>query len=103
MSVFDDIQNEKPLDELKSFQSEFLEDRNAELKNLKQAVETQDFETIKKISHNWKGFSEPYGFHGLAVLSRQIEISAKSQNSNECESYLKDIEKYLEQKATYIS
>lgn len=103
MSIFDNIPSEKPLDELKSFQSEFLKDRNEELANLKEAVESQDFESIKKIAHNWKGFSEPYGFHGLATLSRSIENSAKAQNSEECESYLKDIEKYLELKASHIS
>ncbi|MDD4802208.1 MAG: ATP-binding protein [Syntrophomonas sp.] len=59
---------------------EFIEMLNELLNDLQQAIEMQDLEDIKSISHDLKGTSGMYGFMSISELSAHIEEAAANKN-----------------------
>ncbi|MCB9091992.1 MAG: Hpt domain-containing protein [Halobacteriovoraceae bacterium] len=89
------IENEKPQSGLEKYQQEFLQDRFDELQDIKDYLVKEEYTALQKMAHKWKGFSEPYGFHHLAELSRNLEKSAQKNMSEECDNILSEIQEYL--------
>lgn len=92
--------DEKPLEGLESFYSEFLTNRELELQELQSALAAQNFTTIAEISHRWKGFCEPYGFGQLGKIAKELEEMAKLQDAKQCHGLLATVEDYLAHKKT---
>lgn len=92
------IKNEKPEEGLEEYVPNFITDREQELILLKQALDSGDFESLRKKAHDWKGFSRPFGFLHLEKIGIQLEIAAKSSSQSECASLLDETEKYLQLK-----
>lgn len=97
------IESEKPQEGLEEFVPEFLNSRDEDLLQLKQALSEGDFETIRRKAHDWKGFSRPFGFIFLENIAKKLEESAKNQEASECESLLNDAEIYLQKKRELLS
>lgn len=87
---------------LEEFVGEFLKDRLSEMEVVKNSLKQKDLETIKRMAHKWKGYSEPYGFGQLGVLAKDLENSAAKGNFQDCQNQLSSICEYLDQKAKAI-
>lgn len=96
------IELEKPMEGLESYTSQFMNDRLAEFQDLKKSFESRDFENLKRISHNWKGFCEPYGFTGLGILAEALELAAKEQSIEASFQMIQQIDLYLKRKNEFL-
>lgn len=73
----------------------FLENRDKDIIAMREAIEKNDYESIRIIGHSMKGFGSGYGFDYISEVGYEIEKSAKAQISNEIESQIKSLEDYL--------
>jgi len=58
----------------------FLENRRADLDNIRVALDRADYKGIHRIGHNLKGDSGALGFDGLGEVGRELERSALAQD-----------------------
>jgi hypothetical protein len=93
-----EIKNEVVSKGLESYVAEFLEDRKSESHLIKGFLIDLNFEEIQKIAHQWKGFSEPYGFKFLGTLGGEMESSASTQDKPALENYYAELLEYLKAK-----
>jgi HPt (histidine-containing phosphotransfer) domain-containing protein len=93
-----DLSLDIPEDNLKPYILEFYKDRVKDLELEMDALEKNDFETIRKTAHQWKGFSKPYGFTWLGLRSQEILIHAKEENKTALMEDLLLVSQYLEVK-----
>lgn len=96
------ILNEAPEEGLESYVDDFLQSRLQELEELKTGLGQNNFDLLKSKAHNWKGFSRPYGFIKLEELAIELEKSALSKDEDSCDRIIKDVDKYLQIKKTFI-
>lgn len=73
----------------------FLENRQSDMQKLQEALEKQDFETIRSIGHNLKGVGGGYGFHDITVMGAAIEEGAKEHNLEIVNDNVKKLSHYL--------
>ena len=97
------IRNEEPLPELKSYQSEFLQDRLKSIDKLKQAIINEDYTYLMSIMHQWAGYAKPYGFNYLEEIGLQLQISAEIKDNKSCQKYLDLAENYLNLKKNILN
>jgi len=93
---------EKPSPGLETFVVEFLSDRQKELVEVYQFVKVKNFEALQKTAHKWKGFSEPYGFGGLGVVSVELERAAQECSIERCAELVQKADQYLQEKSISI-
>ncbi len=96
--VLPPIELEKPLEGLEPFSEKFLKDRITEFTEMKRDFESKNLETVKRLAHNWKGFSEPYGFAGLGTIAEALEQAAKNNNTEACFYLIQQVNTYLQRK-----
>jgi len=77
----------------------FMENRQTDLQKLEQALEDQDYETLRSIGHNLKGVGGGYGFHDMTAMGAAIEEGAKEnkleiikENVTKLSHYLSNVE-----------
>lgn len=77
----------------------FMENRQTDLQKLEQALEDQDYETLRSIGHNLKGVGGGYGFHDMTAMGAAIEEGAKenkldiiNENVIKLSHYLSNVE-----------
>lgn len=58
----------------------YLESRRQDVETVLQALENQDFETIRIVGHTMKGTGGGYGFDAITGLGHSLEEAAKGQN-----------------------
>lgn len=90
-----DIKNEQAEEDLEEFKQEFFTDRQEDMKNLDSALKSTDFNQIKKIAHNWKGYSKPYGFKLLGIIGANLEKAAIDEDLALCENECSSAKAYL--------
>jgi HPt (histidine-containing phosphotransfer) domain-containing protein len=73
----------------------FLENRQNDILKLEQAVEKQDFETLRSIGHNLKGVGGGYGFQDMTTFGAAIEEGAKENNLEIINENVKKLSHYL--------
>jgi len=73
----------------------FLENRGKDILKLEQAIEEQDFETLRSVGHNLKGVGGGYGFHEMTTLGAAIEEGAKENNVEIINENVKKLSHYL--------
>ena len=74
----------------------FIKNKIADLAILKSALETKDFDTIKKIGHNWKGVCSSYGFNYLGETGKQFELLAQNEDANSLRILIDGLPEYLQ-------
>lgn len=88
--------NDLPAQEaLKVFVPEFIADRQQELTDLYHELKSSNFEHIRAIAHQWKGFSDPYGFQTLSQYAVILEQEAIKKNDENIKNLLTNIKDYL--------
>lgn len=88
---------------LESFVPEFYRDRLREIESIGLLIEKPDLETIRQISHRWKGYSAPYGFQTLAELGAELENCCSRGEVQRSKTLIKRISVYLELKGQILS
>lgn len=83
------------LPELKPLQADFLKDRFVDLEKIRFHMENKEFQEVEKITHNWKGFSAPYGFPFLADMAQALEADLKEGKDIDSTGFVQGIEEYL--------
>ena len=73
----------------------FIENRQKDILKLEQAIEEQDFETLRSIGHNLKGVGGGYGFHDMTTFGAAIEEGAKENNLETINENIKKLSHYL--------
>lgn len=59
----------------------YLQNRRQDVDAILQALENQDFETIRVLGHTMKGTGGGYGFDAITEMGRALEEAAKSRNA----------------------
>ena len=73
----------------------FIKNKIDDLAVLKNAAENRDFETIKKIGHNWKGVCSSYGFKYLGETGKQFEYLAQHKDLASINLLIDSLPEYL--------
>lgn len=73
----------------------FIKNKIADLSVLNNAVESGDFDTIKKIGHNWKGVCSSYGFKYLGETGKQFEYLAQNRDLPSLRLLIESLPEYL--------
>jgi HPt (histidine-containing phosphotransfer) domain-containing protein len=58
----------------------YLQNRRQDVDSILQAVEKQDFDTIRVLGHTMKGTGGSYGFDAITEVGRGLEDAAQSGN-----------------------
>ncbi|MBN2373973.1 response regulator [bacterium] len=82
--------------ELADLVPEFLKDIRINLDILQKAIETCDYETIKKIGHMMKGAGGGLGFEAITDIGRYIENAAKDNDEIKIREGLERLSYYLD-------
>lgn len=93
-----DWSSEVPDPTLIDFIKGFQENRKKEIVPLKKLLEIQDFDGLRKLGHNWKGFGRPYGYLALERLGVALEKAALAQDLGECQELFKQFLEYINEK-----
>jgi len=73
----------------------FLECRRSDLLKIRQALQSGDYETIRKLGHNLKGTGGGFGFDTVSELGVQIEAAAEQQNGEIVGKHAEELASYL--------
>ncbi len=74
----------------------FFENKKKDIKSIYDALEQDDFETIRIIGHSLKGAGGGYGFQEISNIGKSIEKSAKNKNSEEIRKRVKELSNYMD-------
>jgi len=74
----------------------FLENRQKDVKSIYDALEKEDYETIRILGHSMKGAGGGYGFDEITDIGRSIEESAEGKNQEEVEKWVVNLSNYLD-------
>jgi HPt (histidine-containing phosphotransfer) domain-containing protein len=75
----------------------FLEDWQKETKYMQEAVEKNDYDTIRKMGHNMKGTGGACGFNDITDMGSKLESAAKDMDPDVIRETLGTLSSYLEQ------
>ena len=89
---------EAPDPTLIEFVPNFQENRKKELSEFKSLLAVKDFSGLKKLGHNWKGFSRPYGYIALEKMGKALELAAGLKDIKQCESLFHQFLIYINEK-----
>lgn len=76
----------------------FQENRKKEITVLKRLLDDKDFDGLRKLGHNWKGFGRPYGYIALETLGKALEAAAEKQDLLQCQSVFRQFIEYINEK-----
>ncbi len=74
----------------------FLENRQEDVKSIYDALEKEDYETIRILGHSMKGAGGGYGFEEITDIGRSIEESAEGKNQEEVKKWVINLSNYLD-------
>jgi len=74
----------------------FLENRQEDVKSIYDALEKEDYETIRILGHSMKGAGGGYGFDEITNIGRSIEESAEGKNQEEIKKWVINLSNYLD-------
>jgi len=81
--------------DLEQLVTRFLGRKQAELTQLRQALASADYETVRRLGHDLKGAGEGFGFPELSILGAKLELAAKAHDSEQIASHTATMERYL--------
>ena len=82
--------------DLKEFIPEFLQNRRDDVTALREALERQDWDTIRRIGHRLRGSGGGYGFDAITDIGATLETAAKQPDASLIRTLIDDLATYLE-------
>ena len=73
----------------------FLENRLKDIIVIREALEREDFETVRNLGHMMKGAGGGYGFLGITEIGKGLEEAAKAGNAQEIGKSLEALCAYM--------
>lgn len=74
----------------------FLENRQEDIRTIREALKNNDYETIRILSHSMKGSGGGYGFDQVTNIGEALEQAAKDRNDEEIRERVDELSNYLE-------
>lgn len=74
----------------------FLENRQEDIRSIREALEKDDYETIRTLGHSMKGSGGGYGFEAITDIGSSLEMAAKEKDTDEIRRRLGELSDYLE-------
>ena len=74
----------------------FLTNRKSEVVTMREALTTQDFDTVRKVAHGMKGAGGSYGFDRITDMAAVVEQAAKTGDASTIERDLPALGSYLD-------
>jgi histidine phosphotransfer protein HptB len=74
----------------------FMTNRKREVTAMREALTTQDFDTVRNIAHDMKGAGGSYGFDRVSELASLIEQAAKEADASSIQRELPVLGSYLD-------
>jgi CheY-like chemotaxis protein/HPt (histidine-containing phosphotransfer) domain-containing protein len=81
--------------ELASLVPDYLDRRRADLRHLRQALQTRDFAQIRRLGHGMKGSGQAFGFDAVAQIGRELERAAESHDGRQVAAMLTKLDSEL--------
>ena len=81
----------------------YLDDSPAQIRGLRDAIESREGEVAASAAHRLKGSSGNLGADSLAALCRRVEESGRENRVEEMPGLLKDIEREFSRVKEYLS
>ena len=75
---------------------QFLKNRLQDIRQMIEALETKDYETIRRLGHSMKGAGEGYGFNQITVIGAGLEESAKIKDTKKMGKIITELANYLD-------
>lgn len=75
----------------------FLQNRQSDIEAILEALDKDDYESIRILGHNMKGAGGGYGFEVITDIGSAIEQAAKNNDADEIKRSLDELSTYLEQ------
>ena len=82
--------------DLKEFIPEIFKETQSDVKRMQEAIEVQDYETMRIVGHTLKGFGGGYGFDLITEIGKQIEDAAKEEDCEEVEKWNNKLSDYID-------
>lgn len=93
--IVNDIWIVRPYPEFRKMIPAFVENRFHELLQLEQALVQNDYTSIRRFAHQWKGICRPFGFIHLETLSINLELAAMAKDRIETIDIVARIKTFL--------
>ena len=74
----------------------FLQNCNTNLLALREALQTDDYETIRSLGHKLRGVGGGYGFDELTEIGRKIESAVQESRNDTIPALIDTLSFYLE-------
>jgi len=82
--------------ELRELAPRFLAHRRGDVDRSREAIDREDFETVRAIGHSMKGSGSAYGFDEITKIGAEIERLAKAGNAHALEAVVTRLVEYLD-------
>lgn len=74
----------------------FLKNRRRDVETLVEALQQNDYESIRILGHSMKGTGGGYGFGAITDIGRLLEQAAKDRDAIEIRKQIETLANYLE-------
>jgi len=74
----------------------FLDNRRKDLATIQEALDRNDFETVRVLGHSMKGAGGGYGFDAITDIGAALEEAAKDRQPDGIRRGLRDLADYLD-------
>lgn len=82
--------------DLKNLIPGFLKNRELDIQRLENALQEDDFETIRIIGHSMKGFGSGYGFHFISEIGKVLEIAGQESDYEKAKDCIEQIKDFMD-------
>ena len=73
----------------------YLDNRQADIRALREALEQDDYETIRIVGHSMKGSGGGYGFDAITEIGGALEQAAKDREPDAIRRWVGELSTYL--------
>ena len=73
----------------------FFDNRESDIKNLKEHLANENYDKIEQIGHQLKGAGGSYGFDYITEIGKKIENLANKNNVKEIEQLIDELKSYM--------
>ncbi len=73
----------------------FMDNRQNDIVTIRNAVEQEDYETVRSLAHCLKGCGAGYGFNEITEIGATLEQAAKAKDRQKIEEWLNYLAQYL--------